>query len=143
MYMARTIGRIIDLNHGINLSGIDALRTAEARRSTHQKILWSSGTIKACYRDIEKTMSCEIPMTELKEMREGKLVEGVKFDTKKPFAYLVRHFGLDEYAKNGSVEMAITVDDTQLDDNATHVTIGFKILDKRARDPITKKTDLF
>jgi hypothetical protein len=71
-------------------------------------------------------------------MREGKLVEGVKFDTKKIFTYLVGHFGLDEYAKNGSVEMAIMVDATQLDDNATHVTIGFKIVDKRARDPITK-----
>jgi hypothetical protein len=63
---ARTIGRIIDLNHVINLRGIDALRTAEAGRSTHQKLLRSSGTIKACYRDIERTMSSEIPMTEVK-----------------------------------------------------------------------------
>jgi hypothetical protein len=54
----------------------------------------------------------------------------------------VRLFGLDEYANNGSIEMAITVDAAQLDDNASHVTIGFKIVDKRARDPI-KKTDLF
>jgi hypothetical protein len=77
-------------------------------------------------------------MTEVKEMREGKLVEGVKFDTKKLFAYLVRHLKLDEYAKSGSVEMAITVDAAQLDDNANHVKIGFKIVDKRARYPITK-----
>jgi hypothetical protein len=138
IYTARMIGRIIDLNHGINLSGTDALRTAEAGRSTHQKILWSSGTINACYRDIERAMSSEIPITEVKEMREGKLVEGVKFDTKKLFAYLVRYFGLDEYAKNGSVEMDITVDAAQLDDNSTHVTIGFKIVDKRERDLIKK-----
>jgi hypothetical protein len=37
IYTARTIGRIIDLNHGINLSAIDTLRTAENGRSTHQK----------------------------------------------------------------------------------------------------------
>jgi hypothetical protein len=92
---ARTIGRIIDLNHVINLSGIDAIRTAEDGRPAHQKLLWSSGTIRTCYRDIERTMSSEIPMTEVKEMREGKLVEGVKFDIKKLFAYVVCHFGLD------------------------------------------------
>jgi hypothetical protein len=40
-------------------------------------------------------MSSEIPMTEVKEMREGKLFEGVKFDIKKQFAYLVHHFVLD------------------------------------------------
>jgi hypothetical protein len=138
IYTARTIGRIIDLNHGINLGGIYALRNDEAGRSTHQKLLWSSGTIKACYRDIEITMASEIPMTEVKEIREGKLVEGVKFDTQKIFAYLVRHFGFDDYSKDSYVEMAITVDAAQLDGNANRVTIGFKIVDKRERDLITK-----
>jgi hypothetical protein len=66
IHTARTICRIIDFNHAINLSGIDALRTAEAACSTHQTLLWSSETIKACYREIEKNMSCEIPMTEVK-----------------------------------------------------------------------------
>jgi hypothetical protein len=84
-------------------------------------------------------MSSEIPMTEVKETREGKLIEGVKFDIQKLCTYLVHHFGLDEFAKNGSIEMAITVDAAQLDDNVTRVTIGFKIVDKKARDPITKK----
>jgi hypothetical protein len=35
--------------------------------------------------------------------------------------------------------MDITVGAAHLDDNATHVTIGFKIVEKRARYPITKK----
>jgi hypothetical protein len=54
------------------------------------------------------------------------------------FSYLVRHFGLEEYAKNGTVEMIITVDAGKFDDNVTHMMTCYKIVDKRARDPITK-----
>jgi hypothetical protein len=35
--------------------------------------------------------------------------------------------------------MAIMVDAAKIDDNATHGTIGLKIVDKRVRDPITTK----
>jgi hypothetical protein len=72
-------------------------------------------------------------------MRNGKLVEGVKFDTKKPFAYLVRHFRLEQYLKDGTVEMVSKVYAAKLDDNNMHGMTGVIIFDKRARDPTTNK----
>jgi hypothetical protein len=115
------------------------LRISEVGALNTQKLMWSSRSVEACYREIESTMSKEIPMMEIKQMMDGKLVEGVKFNTKKLVAYLVRHFGLEQYATYGTVEMTITVNAAKLEENATHVMIGYKIVDKQARVPITKR----
>jgi hypothetical protein len=67
------------------------------------------------------------------------LVDGVKFDTEKLFTYLINALHLSDIALNESVEHALTVDGAKLNDQVHHVTIGFKICDKRARDPVSGK----
>jgi hypothetical protein len=64
---------------------------------------------------------------------KGLVVDGIKFDVRQLFKYIIHHFGLSEEAKIRKVEIAITVDGAPLDD------IGFKVCDKDAVDPITKK----
>jgi hypothetical protein len=69
---------------------------------------------------------------------KGQIVDGIKFDTKQLFTYLVHHFGLSEESKVRQVEIALTVDGAPLDYKTSHIMIGFKICDKAARCPVTK-----
>jgi hypothetical protein len=98
----------VDLRHGINLSGVDALRGMEpiryrknvAARSNTNLMLWSSRSIKNCMRDVEKTMKEKIGWTTIHDIHDDKLVDGVKFDTEKLFTYLINAFRLSDIALN-------------------------------------------
>jgi hypothetical protein len=81
-------------------------------------------------------MQEDINFTVINNKFKKKHVDGVEFDTYQLLRYLIHHFGLSEKAKHTSVEFVITVDGAQLDDHCGHVTIGFKIVDKDAIDPI-------
>jgi hypothetical protein len=48
---------------------------------------------------------------------------------------------LEEQARVSGCEIAITVDGTKLDDYCIHVTCGFKMTDKDARDPLQIDND--
>jgi hypothetical protein len=67
------------------------------------------------------------------------VIDCIKFDMRALFAYLVKDFGLEEEAHIRNVEISITVDGAKLDPNTHQVTIGFKICDKMARDPVSGK----
>jgi hypothetical protein len=84
-------------------------------------------------------MSQEIRFSVINEMYQDLMVDGVSFDMRALFAYLITSFGLEESAKEGTVGISVTVDGTKLDERTQHVTIGFKICDKRAKDPVTGK----
>jgi hypothetical protein len=81
-------------------------------------------------------MKSEIGWTVISEKHSDKLVDGINFDHGKLFTYLIEKFHLGEIAKTSSVEMSITVDGATLDDHVHHVTLGFKICDARACDPV-------
>jgi hypothetical protein len=102
VYAAESLAHTMDLKHGINLGVIDAI---------HQ---------------------IEPVQTRRKGRYEDKIIYGIQYDTEKLFTYLVNAFHLGELAKHETVEMAITVDRAKLDNKVHHVTIGFKICDKRA-----------
>jgi hypothetical protein len=53
--------------------------------------------------------------------------------------YLIKHFGLELKARASGREIAITVDGAKLNDYCIHVTWGFKMTDKDARNPLTGK----
>jgi hypothetical protein len=55
------------------------------------------------------------------------------------FDYLIELFGLSDDAKVRNVKIYVTVDGAKLVDNSGHVTIEFKICDKRAKYPVTGK----
>jgi hypothetical protein len=66
-------------------------------------------------------------------------VDGIKFNVMQLFKYIIHHFGLSEEAKMRKVAIAITVDGAPLDDKTGYITIGFKVCDKDAVDPVTKQ----
>jgi hypothetical protein len=67
------------------------------------------------------------------------MIDGVRFDRRALFYYLNESFGLSDDAKVRNVEIYVTVDGAKLDDNSGHVTIGFKICDKRAKYKVSGK----
>jgi hypothetical protein len=67
------------------------------------------------------------------------VIDGIKFDTRALFAYLVKALGLEEESKITNVEISITVAGAKLYSNTHHVMIRFKICDKMARDPVSGK----
>jgi predicted nucleic acid-binding Zn-ribbon protein len=138
-YTAKSMARVMDLHHGFNLSGLDAFRLVEPNYMGEKRLLWSSSSVKRVFRKIEIEMKDEISFKVIRDRNgKGQIVDGIRFDTKQLFTYLVHHFGLSEEAKVRQVEIALTVDGAPLDDKIGHVTIGFKICDKAARCPITK-----
>jgi hypothetical protein len=63
-------------------------------------------------------------------------IHGVQLNVKEVLIYLIKHFVLEEKARAIGCEIAITVDGANFDDYCSHVTCGFKMTDKDARDPL-------
>jgi hypothetical protein len=145
VYTVESLARTMDLKHGINLGGIDAICQIEPiqprrkGRGYHHRdsILWSSISIKGCMREVEKELKEKVGWKKIRERYKENYIDGIQYDTEKFFTYLLNAFHLGELAKNETDKMAITVDGAKLDDKVHHVMIGFKICDKRACDPIT------
>jgi hypothetical protein len=75
----------------------------------------------------------------IKERLHDNMVDGIQFDMRAIFYYLIESFGLNDYTKVRNVEMYVTMDGAKLDDNSGHVTIGCKICDKRSEYPVAGK----
>jgi hypothetical protein len=128
----------VDRFHGLNLSGIDNARNIELSRNG-RRLIWGSGSVKGIHRQIEKDMHEEINFEVIKDQDGESVIDGIKFDMRALFTYLVKAFGLEEETKIRNVEISIAVDGAKLDPNTHHVKIGFKICDKMARDPVSGK----
>jgi hypothetical protein len=59
-YTKKSIARVIDMHHGFNLCGLDAMRLVEPVYLGDKRLLWSSSSIKRFSRQIEKEMQHEI-----------------------------------------------------------------------------------
>jgi hypothetical protein len=77
--------------------------------------------------------------TVIKETHQEANVDGVSFDMRALFEYLITSFGLSEDVCHRNVEISVTVDGATLNAISGHVTIGFKICDKNAKDPVIGK----
>jgi hypothetical protein len=138
-YIAKSMARVMDMHHGFKLSGLDAFRLVEPNYMGEKRLLWSASSVKRVFRKIEIEMKDEISLKVIiYRNAKGRIVDGIRFDTKQLFTYLVHHFGLSEEAKVRQVEIALTVDGAPLDDKIGHITIGFKMCDKAARCSIMK-----
>jgi hypothetical protein len=136
-YTATSMARVMDLHHGFNLCGLDAFRLVEPAYLGHKHLIWSSSSVKRVFCQIEKEMKQEIYFKIIRDRNaKGLVVDGIKFNVRQLFKY---HFGLSDEAKIRKVEIAITVDGAPLDDKMGHITIGFKVCDKDAMEPIMKK----
>jgi hypothetical protein len=138
VYTKKSWAYTVDMFHGLNLSGIDNARNIELSCNGH-RLIWGSGSVKGIDRQIKKDMHEEINFELIKDQDGESVIDGIKFDMRALFAYLVKAFGLEEEAKIRNVEISITVDGAKLDPNTHHFTIGFKICDKMARAPVSGK----
>jgi hypothetical protein len=86
---------------------------------------------------VELEMQEIIPMTLINEIRDGESVDGIRFDEESVFRFIIEKFGLSEKAKNGTVEIALTIDGAKLEGKLCHATMGFKLVDGDAIDPNT------
>jgi hypothetical protein len=102
-------------------------------------LIWGSGSVKGIHRQIEKDMHGEIHSEVIKDQYGESVIDGIKFDMRSLCDYLVKAFGLEKEAKIRNAEILITVDGAKLDPNTHHITIGFEICDKMARDPVSGK----
>jgi len=65
--------------------------------------------------------------------------EFVKWVPEEMIAMVIKGFGLEEQAKERSVTIHQAMDGAQLSKNITHVTYGFKMVDRGALCPFSKK----
>jgi hypothetical protein len=92
--------------------------------------------VKDVHRAVERDMKTKVSFKVIVERDGDMWIDGVQLDVKEILIYLIRHFGLEEKARATGCELAITVDGAKLDDYCIHVTCGFKMTDKDARDPL-------
>jgi hypothetical protein len=102
-------------------------------------LAWSSGTVNDVHRAVEREMQTKVAFKLIGERHDDMWIDGVQLNVKELLIYLIKHFGLEEKARASGCEIAITVDGAKLDDYCIHVTCGFKMTDKDARDPLTGK----
>jgi hypothetical protein len=126
----------VDINHGLNLGGIEVIRSMEGIKKGAMGLVWSSGTVKDVHRAVEREMQTKVPFKLSGEHHEDMWIDGVQLDVKKLLIYLIKHFGLEEKARAGGCEIATTVDGAKLDNYCIHVTYGFKMTDKDTHYPL-------
>jgi hypothetical protein len=140
VYTPTSLVYITDMHHGLNLTGIDNMRKIEYSNKQASKLLWLSSQVKRIQWHAEIDMQeVIIYPTAIKEIHQETDMDGVSFDMRALFEYLLTSFGLSEEACHRNVEIHVTVGGANLDANLGHVTIGFKICDKSATDPVTGK----
>jgi hypothetical protein len=140
IYTATSMARVMDLHHGFNLCGLDAFHLVEPAYLGHERLLRSSSSVKRVFRQIKKEMKQDIYFKIIRDRNaKGLIVDGIKFNVRHLFKYIIHQFGISEEAKIRKVEIAITVDGDPLDDKTGHISIGFKVCGKDAVDPITKR----
>jgi hypothetical protein len=136
IYTSWKLAKTVGMNHGVNLSGIDAIRGIDESLNG-RKLLWMASSVQKVMRQEEQQMVNEIDSTVIKEEHQDKVVDGIKFDIEQLFIYIIKHFSLEQKVHTGTVEIGITVDGAELEPNAHHVTIGFKLCDKYSINPKT------
>jgi hypothetical protein len=103
-YTAKSIARVMGMHHGFKLCGLDAVSLVEPACIGDQRLMWSSSSVKRVFRMIEKEMTATINFTLIHDRNaKGQIIDGIKFDTRQLFIFLIRHFGLSEEAKKRSV----------------------------------------
>jgi hypothetical protein len=120
----------IDMGRVLNLSEYDNMVKIErGKRKLVKCLLPSASSIKRTMKCAEEIMTETVPW-ELVAGSNGNINGGFAFDIEKLFIHLIKSNGLEDKAKNGEVEIAITIDGAKLDSKVAHVSFGFKLTDK-------------
>jgi len=134
------LARAIDSSWGgLNLNGVEHLREFVEELERYERgCIPSRSTIQDRQRKLESYMSSTyMPYT--CKYDDILKCEIASFKPQDVLKFILKTFQLDERAKSHSVELAITEDGARLTNKYGHVSVGFKVVDKSARDPITKE----
>jgi len=139
VYSPANVLRAMDMAGGqLSIEGIEVLRTCETKGTKYYRnsILPCSADIRRVGAEVEEFAEKLIPY------QHGTLDTGgefVQWDPEEMIAMVVKGFGLEEQAKERSITIHQAMDGAQLSKNITHVTYGFKMADRGAICPFSKK----
>jgi hypothetical protein len=85
----------VDMNHGLNLGGIEVIREMEGNKKGCMGLIWSSGTIKNVHRAVEREMMSKVQFKLIGEAHQDVWVDGVELDVKELLIYIIAHYGLE------------------------------------------------
>jgi hypothetical protein len=88
-----------DMNHGLNLGGIEVIRNTEGTKKGAMGLAWSSGTVKYVHRAVEREMQTKVAFKLLGERHDDMWIDGVQLNVKELLIYLIKNFGLEEKAR--------------------------------------------
>jgi len=139
VYSPANVLRAMDMAGGqLSIEGIEVLRSCETngRKYYRNSILPCSAEIRRVGAEVEEFAAKLIPY------KYGTLDTGgefVEWEPEEMIAMVIKGFGLDQQAKERSITIHQAMDGAQLSKNITHVTYGFKMADRGAFCPFSKK----
>jgi hypothetical protein len=83
----------VDMNHGLNLGGIDVIRNVKGTKKGSMGLVWSSGTVKAVHRAVERKMKTKVAFKLIGERHNYMWIYGVQLNVKELLIYLIKDFG--------------------------------------------------
>jgi hypothetical protein len=138
-YTHVNIASTIDMGRGLNLSGYENMVKIErGKRKRVKCLLPAASSIQKAMKCAEEIMTETVPW-ELVPGSNGNINYGFSFYIEKLFIHLIKSYGLEEKAKNGEVEITITIDGAKLDSKVAHVSFGFKLTNKDYVCPIAEQ----
>jgi len=139
VYSPANVLRAMDMAGGqLSIEGIEVLRTCETKGKKYYRnsILPCSADIRRVGAEVEEFAEKLIPYQHGTLDTGGEFVEWVPEEM---IAMVVKGFGLEQQAKERSITIHQAMDGAQLSKNITHVTYGFKMADRGALCPFSKK----
>jgi hypothetical protein len=132
------LAKAMDLRYtGLNLQGLETIRKVQCGSRYQRGMIPSSTAVKKICSRLEDVMKTSFGIKPISSYDESIKAETISFDAESLLRFLLVKFGLEEVAKESSIEIAITADGAQFTNHVGHVTIGYKIIDSRARCPLT------
>ncbi len=139
VYSPANVLRAMDMAGGqLSIEGIEVLRSCETKGSKYYRnsILPCSADIRRVGAKVEQFAEKLIPYQHGTLDSGGEFVEWIP---KQMIAMVIKGFGLEDEAKRRSITIHQAMDGAQLSKNITHVTYGFKMADRGAFCPFSKK----
>jgi len=139
VYSPANVLRVMDMAGGqLSIEGIEVLRACETNGKKYYRnsILPCSADIRRVGAEVEEFAKKFIPYKHRTLDTSSEFVEWVPEEM---IAMVIKGFGLEEQAKERSVTIHQAMDGAQLLKNITHVTYGFKMVDRGVLYPFSKK----
>jgi hypothetical protein len=135
---------------GLNYQALQAIRTVEKLDKFERGMIPSCTTVQRTCTLLEDHMKNEWGIVAQSIPPFGTYddaqlsFEMVGFDAEILLRFLLKHYGLYQLAQEQEdVEIAITCDGAEFTKNVGHVTIGWKIVDPRSKEPLNKEFNVF